>query len=147
MKERKFALLLIGLCGVLVASGYALTYPEKFKLCDSAQAYSCINFYAFNFGEPLFSGILFGLLPVSILLLIFPAAFRRWWVCARIYIPISILLIAFAPASGGSGGLPGWDKEVTTWFVAGLYVAISIGIIGYDSYLRRRIMRRDATNL
>ncbi|MBI4094898.1 MAG: hypothetical protein HY435_01760 [Candidatus Liptonbacteria bacterium] len=142
--------LVLSFIGLLV--GYVLINPIAFSLCRSEYIYhygdlgsitnpptiGCLDPIMENIGEPL----LIGSIPIIViflaLLLVGESIFITWQKFAKIYLPIAVALIIFAPSDGG-GFFPGmFDKEITTWFVSGLYLAVSLGIIIFKGIKLRR---------
>lgn len=75
-----------------------------------------------------------------IFLLLREEIFRAWIKFARIYLPISILIILWAPSSDGS--LFPIDKEVMSWLTSVLFLFISLVIIATKSWKLRKESRK-----
>ena len=57
------------------------------------------------------------------------SSYHAWKKFAIIYIPIAAMLILLS--SSTSGGIDPIDREIVTWWTAGLFLVISLGIIIY----------------
>lgn len=79
---------------------------------------------------------LFGCLAIVFLVLHFAkAGYVTWKKFAVIYIPISLILIAVTPENAG---FMNPDRELMTWFLSGLFLLISLAVIGIKSWKARR---------
>jgi hypothetical protein len=127
MKEIKNQLLILLVSVLISALGLALAVPENFSICNDARDYSCIEKTEL-FAQPF---VTFGLstVLVSFFLVFFSAGLNTWKRFAIWYIPIAAFLIIVSPTSGGTGFLPGGDKETATWFLSGLYFFLSVIVI------------------
>jgi hypothetical protein len=68
---------------------------------------------------------------------------QKWWKFARVYLPISAVLI-FLSDGGGTGGLfvsglgGGFDREGMVWFTSGLFLVASLVVIGRAWWKNRK---------
>lgn len=70
-------------------------------------------------------------------------ALNSWWKFARIYVPISAVVVAIMPTSNGFMGFYSSDKEYYTWLVSVLFVLISLVLI---VRAHRRLKRQDPSS-
>lgn len=117
---------------LLFIVGMILVFPGSFYLCEKGSAYfDCKKQY--DQYETL--GVLLALfapifLFASIIVLSYlkiPAAFHSWARFAKWYLPIAAVLILLSPTT--STGIMGFDKEIVTWWLAGIFFVVSLGII------------------
>ena len=128
MNHKKKLILLIVLSLIVIFGGYVLSYPEKFNICGQEQ-WSCISFFSFQIGEPLFIGGLSLLLTFILLLFFSQEIFNVWKKFAVWYIPIAIILLAITPTSDSAFLAP--DREIITWFTSIAFLVVSLIIIRY----------------
>ncbi|MCK9351564.1 MAG: hypothetical protein WCT49_00620 [Candidatus Paceibacterota bacterium] len=139
--RKKILLFYFTLCFFLLISIIPFA-PHWFGFCDSFVDYECKD--KFN-KYKLFSAIIsfassiiiFGALLVR-LRIKSKEAFLVWQKFAIIWIPISILLIARAPAQRdcffGGPFCSGFDREGMIWFTAGIFFIVSIAIIAVKTW-------------
>ncbi|EKE20492.1 MAG: hypothetical protein ACD_7C00551G0001 [uncultured bacterium] len=121
----------IGLMIIMVIIGYLLTEIVRLDFFDSVDE---------SIGIPvfLFSIVLFFIF--FIFLFIKEEIFNIWKKFAKIFLPIAIILIIITPTQ--YGGFVGIDKELATWWLAGLFLVSSVGIIIWKSIeLRKKSLK------
>ena len=97
MNYRKKLIVFVLLSVALIGLGYVLIHSESFGICDTNNMVDCIFFLGFNFGEPLYFGLI-PLIPILLFLLFFPKeVFTFWAKFAVVLIPIIILIIVSTP--------------------------------------------------
>src|SRR3990167_8345875 len=119
-KKNVFIVAVIGL-----VFSFALDYLRDFGV-----SYSTYK----TFVEPLFfiSGAL--LITVGPLLLVRDEVFSTWLKFAKWWLPLSLVLIILSPTDGSSAFFPAlFSKELTSMWMGGLFVAISLLLIGVKS--------------
>jgi hypothetical protein len=117
----------IGIIGILL--GIVFSKPVLFGLCQSENSYSCIGYYANNFGFDLLLWSLTIIISTLLLKFIAPSALKIWATFALIYILISQVLIFLTPVTCGS--LICFDRQMVTWLSAAAFLVISMIIIIY----------------
>ena len=124
-KKEIFTLLVVEILMFII--GFGIVYPEMVGLCNINDNV-CINkFPVFSLGEPLLLGSPF-LIVISIILFFLRHDFYSdWKKFAKIFLPVAKILIVITPTQ--YGGFVGIDKEMATWNLASLFLAISLGII------------------
>lgn len=140
-KKKILYIVLLSLAGLTAA--FVFIYPLQFGICQSTYTWGteirCSDRTDNTIGGPLltFSSVL--IIISLILFFTSDSVFNSWWRFAKYYLPIAAVLILLS--SGRSGG--GWgvsinfDTELTTWFLVGIFFAVSVGIIAYQSWKRR----------
>lgn len=105
-----------------------------FVFCQPDQSGICMGkYYSSAFSVWGGSSAIF---IVSILLFfVREEVFNSWKTFAYWWIPLSVLLILAAPSQGG--GLISIDRELVTWWMAGLFFLLSLLIIAVKSYKLR----------
>ncbi|OGZ10747.1 MAG: hypothetical protein A3C93_05520 [Candidatus Lloydbacteria bacterium RIFCSPHIGHO2_02_FULL_54_17] len=124
-KKNVFIVAVIGL-----VFSFALDYLRDFGV-----SYSTYK----TFVEPLFfiSGAL--LITVGPLLLVRDEVFSTWLKFAKWWLPLSLVLIILSPTDGSSAFFPAlFSKELTSMWMGGLFVAISLLLIGVKSLQLRK---------
>ncbi|MEK9186040.1 MAG: hypothetical protein AAB885_00450 [Patescibacteria group bacterium] len=140
MKHRKKIKIIwfISVLGFILA--LFLTTPSSFGLCPQIDKF-CLDPYDEILGQPLglFSIVIF-FLPFSFFFL-HESIFRSWAKFAKIYLPIAAILIlgsAFSNQGGGWGVGADFDSELTTWWLAGIFLFVSLIIIAVKSWKLRK---------
>jgi len=147
MKNKTLIYILGGACAVFVLA-FILSDPLRFGICrnsytwipqnDGVMVTECSDDASFIQAPAMFSVVLFFL--SLILLFLREEIFKSWKTFAIWWIPLSALFILSAPSSGGGsigiGG--GIDREIVTWWFAGLFLIISLVLIIYKSIALRR---------
>jgi hypothetical protein len=138
MTHTKTILILFVSSLILGAIGYFFIFPEKINLCPIAYQYvnGCLSPYARTLGEPLFATFRFLALGFLFLLAV-PDSFTLWKKCARWFIPLGTLLIILAPVYSGIADLTP-TKEMLSWFLGWLYLALTLLIIGITTFRNRK---------
>ena len=112
---------------ILFLIGYAIVYPENMGICDRNNDVCIFRFPVFTIGEPLLISSFFFILTSLALFWANDNAFKIWKKFAVIYLPILVLVIIIAPATGS--GLLDLNKEFFTQWLAGIFFVVSLGII------------------
>lgn len=108
MKSKKVLLSLIILMGIIAT----VTYINRY--------FTSLGTFIFSFSVS-FCGVLIGIYFSK------KKAFNAWKKFAMFYLPISIVLIMLSPTTNMN--FIGFDKELTTLWLAGIFFIISIIII------------------
>lgn len=122
---------------LLFVVGFVPIFPESFYLCSmGVNCYEVTHNYE-NIGAfiSFFSAVFFCLSGLLLVRLKSPAVFLSWKKFALLWIPISAIFVLSASSSGGGSiGIGGSiDREIVTWWFAGLFFIISIIIIIRES--------------
>ena len=133
----------IGIIIVLVFAlvGLFIASPEMFGRCDAeiAEFGYCDAPLAESVGQPIIMFSISILILFCILSFLRPEVFKSWSKFALFGLPIGIILIAItSPQGSGSFATPDIDREIITWFVSILFLAISLIIIIVKSLKLRR---------
>lgn len=126
-------LITISIFSVLIfVVGMVFIFPESFSLCDSGPGYrECKDQYDRYETQgallALFAPIFFLVSVIVYSYIKIPEAFRSWSRFAKCYLPIAAVLILLSPTTSAS--LMGFDKELVTWWLAGIFFVVSLGII------------------
>ncbi len=143
MKNHKQKLLIILLLScVLFLLALVLLNPLSFGICKSTYTWDptgngtseigCLDNDSTGQALAMFSVLL---ILFSIILLFRPEQiFQSWKKFAMWWLPLSAFLVFVMPSTGGSGGfggggLGGPDREIMTWFTAGVFFLVSLAII------------------
>lgn len=132
-RKKVFYITGVSICGFL--AGILLANLREAGICGTP---FCRDIIGDMIGVPVgfFSMILFTL--SFILLFTREAVFYSWKKFAIVYLPIAaILLFLTAGESGGGIGFAAIDGEIISWWLAGLFLSISLLIIGSKSWKLR----------
>jgi hypothetical protein len=116
---------LLGGSILLLIVSLSLMFP-----CDPRRNFVCEGKLTEQVGQPMFFGsIALGL--IFILFYFLPQQFFKAWLkYVAWFIPVAIIWIVTADVSCG-GYLPiCFDKELATWWSSGIYLALSLIVIG-----------------
>ncbi|MDX9925610.1 MAG: hypothetical protein RBS48_12675 [Ignavibacteriaceae bacterium] len=130
-RKKKYLGIMISMLGILI--GYYFSSPINHDICRKTL---CTKIVGGDVGIPLFlfsSALLFIFL---MFLFVKEDVFNIWKKFAKIFLPVAMLLVVITPTH--YGGLVGIDKEIATWWLAGLFLFISIGIIVWKSIHLRK---------
>lgn len=116
-----------GILLLLSIVGSAVGY---FILNSDIQA-SLIGYTLVRAAKALYYGM--GALALVFLVLLFvPQAFNAWKKFAIWFVPLATIIFVLWPESGGMDLLSPYPEQIFQW-VSAMYVAISLGIIGWSS--------------
>ncbi|HBR78869.1 MAG TPA: hypothetical protein DEA46_00375 [Candidatus Moranbacteria bacterium] len=130
-RKKKYLKIIISIVGIL--TGYYFSSPIKHDICRETL---CIRIIGGDVGMPLFLFSIVLFLIFFIFLFVKEDVFNIWKKFAKIFLPIAILLIIITPTT--YGGFVGIDKELATWWLAGLFLISSIAIIIWKSIQLRK---------
>jgi len=142
MKNKTLIYLIVGSFAIFVLA-FVLSDPLRFGICrnsytwipqnDGVVVTECSDDASFVQAPVMFSVIFFFLSLV--LLFLREEIFKTWKTFAIWWIPLSVLFIFSTPSSGGGSiGIGGSiDREIVTWWFAGLFLIISLVLIIYKS--------------
>lgn len=102
-----------------------------FVVCQPDQNGICTGKY-YDSAFSVWGGSLIIFVISVILFFVREEVFRSWKSFAYWWIPVSAFLILLAPSQ--SGGLISIDRELVTWWMSGLFLLLSIAIIGWKSW-------------
>ena len=123
----KKQILWIGFLGIIAF--LVSVFSIDIKLCPSYSYSSCSQFFSF-FGETIFIFI-----PLFLLSLITykmrDNIFQTWFKFARIWVPLTIILVLLSPEYGNA--LLPVEKGTVSFFMSALFLIISLIIIIYKS--------------
>ena len=124
---------------ILLIMGIGIVFPDKIGICN-AENWDCIlKFPIFELGRPLIIGSFFLVFISIVTLFLRQEVFKTWSKFAMVAIPLGAILIALTPTQGnGSFATPDIDREIITWFVSILFLAISLIIIAIKSNKLRK---------
>jgi len=117
----------------LFVVGVALLFPSNFGFCPSNVG-GCAFRLEEAFAQPVLISTVALFVIFLLLLFLNPLFFVSWKKFAIWYIPVASLLIAITPTIANDFAP---DRELVTLFLSGLYVALSLLVIGIK-YLRLR---------
>jgi len=116
-------------CLLLFIIGMVLLFPESF-ICEGYR-FECRDQYD---DYRLYAGLLTIIAPIVffayILIHLYQTqriVFNSWLRFSKYYLPIAALLIVFSPTT--AVGIGGFDKELVTWWLAGIFFVVSLGIV------------------
>ena len=137
MIYKNFLYLLFAISLVLFASGFILVSPDQYGICPPESLFACVEPIGNNIGQPLMvGGAVVGLVLLSLLFL--PEHFYRAWVkFAAWAIPFGVVWVIFTPVSCGNPLGVCLDKELVTWYAAGLILAVSLLVLLWHTWWRR----------
>jgi len=124
--------------------GWLLVWPDKMGFCanhisNGYYDYGCIDKFELIAIPLLFvAGV-----SVPVLLILFLSSeriFSTWKKFAKIYLPIAILLIAVTPAQCDAPLGACFDKELTTLWLSGIYLVVSLSIMLFQ-YLKHKTVQ------
>jgi len=129
--------ILVALIGAL--SGYAIIFPDQLGICYLMGDTTChYSFPVFTLGEPLLNFSLC-ILVVTIALYFFrDEVFRACLRFAYWWIPFSVLVIFLTPTTNHAWAIGGPTREIISWLMGGLFVAISLFLIAIKSWQLRK---------
>ncbi|EKE20746.1 MAG: hypothetical protein ACD_7C00494G0001 [uncultured bacterium] len=131
MNYRKKIGLLVVFTMIMAIIGYLLTEIVRLNFFDSLDE---------SIGIPVFLFSLTLFFIFFIFLFIKEGVFNYWKKFAKIFLPIAIIIIAITPTQ--QGGFVGIDKELATWWLVGLFLISSFGIIIWKSIeLRKKSLK------
>ena len=142
----KSKLLFLALAALSVIGSMYLVWPEWFGFCEKIQTVTrgeiCRAPYAVEIGKPLLP-FASGLLLASILaFFVTRITFRRWSWFTLWYGIIAVVLMYLAARAGIDDGgfvsIPLFDIEKVAYLLAGIYVLISLPLLGISDLLVRR---------
>jgi preprotein translocase subunit SecG len=122
----------------LFVAGFVPIFPESFPIFCGGMS-DCYDKYS-NYEElgaltSILSIFFFFISVILFARLKSEAIFKSWKIFTYWWLPLSALFILSAPSSGGGsigiGG--GIDREIVTWWFAGLFFIISLILIIYKS--------------
>jgi hypothetical protein len=132
MKKIKKYTLIISFIGAVLFLALFFNSDALYKYCYKEG--HCIYLFKNVFNSESFIFPLF----ISLLILLFSVAtyflreeiFTSWFRFARVWVPLSIILVIITPGGSGGGFMPSLiDKELTAFLMAGLFLIISTLII------------------
>lgn len=128
MQLTKKNVFISGLIGLFVS--IALNYLRDFGI-----SYSVYKLIA----EPLFFVSSSLLIIASFLFFVRNEVFSSWLTFAKWWIPLTLVLLIISPADGSGAFFPAFfSKELTSIFMSGLFLLISLVIVLYQSLLMRK---------
>ncbi|HBR78872.1 MAG TPA: hypothetical protein DEA46_00390 [Candidatus Moranbacteria bacterium] len=130
-RKKNWLGIIISIVGILL--GYYFSSPIGNNICKKTL---CIKIIGGDVGMPLFLFSISLLFIFSIFLLAKEEIFNIWKKFVKIFLPVAMLIIIVTPTT--YGGFVGIDKELATWWLAGLFLIVSIGIIIWKSIQLRR---------
>jgi tellurite resistance protein TehA-like permease len=137
--KKKIKILLVLAIFSFVAA-LMMTESVLFGLCLEEEYFTCQEKLG-NIGQPLG---LFSIILIFLLIILHftkPKVFKTWLKFAVPYLLLVSLPIILAPAN--NSGVYGVDSEILTWFFSGLFLFISVIIIGIKSYILKRRERSE----
>ena len=142
----KIKLLLLSFVTVIVIATMYLVWPELFGFCEKIQTMTrgeiCRAPYAAEIGKPLMPFASALLLASLLAFLTTRTTFRRWaWFTLWYGLIAAVLMYLAARAGIDDGGfvsIPLFDIEKVAYLLAGIYVVISIPLLGISDLLVRR---------
>lgn len=144
MSHKKIIGILLLLSIVGITTGYFFLAP-----CDPDRNYLCEGPYAESMGQPIFSGSM-ALTLIFIILIFLPKPyFTAWGKFAIWFVPLAVLWIIMTPTRGGSGlgfGL-NFDRELAIMWSSGLYITISLLILGIKAVRQKGNKQIDSDSL
>lgn len=123
-------ILLVSLALVVATrlGGYCGVYPES---CFASVFFDDI---VFSVLEPLFNISLSVVMASFFLFFTRNEVFASWFKFAKWWLPLSLILIILSPTDGSSAFFPAlFSKELTSMWMGGLFVVISLLLIGVKS--------------
>ncbi len=141
MKTRRTIIWLLISSSIGSLIGYLLSNSYNLGFCYSSLAtntfdVSCHAFYE-RLGTPLFYGML-ALSFVFLFLIFVPQAFSAWKRFAIWFIPLATLLFIFYPEPNSGDYFSPYPEQIFQW-VSGLYVIISVLVIGWSSVKKAKM--------
>lgn len=118
----------ISILGIVL--GYFLSMPTIHGVCGYWNV-SCGNIVGGIFGTPLFLFSLVSFFLFVIFLFVHDIVYKYWIKFSKIYLPVAIILIILSPVVSQS--FVGFYRELTTQWLAGIFLISSLGIIIYKS--------------
>lgn len=111
-------LLLLGLVGIGVDYYNLFGYKIADPISNTALSFLAVGIFLFFTRNQVFSAWL---------------KFAKWW------IPLTVLLIVLSPTDGSSAFFPAlFSKELTSMWMSGLFVVISLFIIGFRFFISKK---------
>jgi len=141
--KNKILIYILGGSFVVFVLSVIFSEPLRFGVCrniytwipqnDGVEVTGCSDDTGIAQAPGMFSFIVF--LLSLILLFLHKEIFQSWKIFTYWWLPISFLFILGAPSSGGGSiGIGGSiDREIVTWWFAGLFLVISLILIIYKS--------------
>ncbi|MDH4330112.1 MAG: hypothetical protein OEV93_00995 [Candidatus Moranbacteria bacterium] len=116
-------------CLIAIVASLVLALPENFGLCSKGDT-ACVRKFIHRFDNIIQTTFYFALAIIFSLTGAYftgEKAFNAWKKFARIYLPIAIVLVLISPTTNMN--FVGFDKELTTMWLAGIFFVVSLGII------------------
>ncbi|MDH4330107.1 MAG: hypothetical protein OEV93_00970 [Candidatus Moranbacteria bacterium] len=116
-------------CLIAIVASLILALPENFGLCSKNDD-GCIYWYIDTFDNLVQFIFYFALAIIFSLTGAYftgEKAFNAWKKFAMIYLSIAIILVLISPTTNMN--FVGFDKELTTMWLAGIFFVVSLGII------------------
>ena len=120
----KKRLVILSLISIVI--GVVLIDPIVSGICSKGD-YSCDDLVGGGIGVTLALFSLVTFFASLLLLKMSDSVFHSWSRFAKWYIPVAAVLIFLSPTT--SVGIMGFDKEIVTWLLAGIFFIVSLGII------------------
>jgi hypothetical protein len=118
----------LGIAIVIFSTALIVGNSTVVGLCAENHG-SCIRFWNGDVSQPLFLYSIISFITLLLLHFLPPHIFKSWKRFAYWFIPISVVLIALVPSSGGGMFFPGPDREIAIWLFASLYALIGLFLI------------------
>ncbi len=138
MSHKKILNTALFIIGILLIVGYVFINSAQFGICGIDDRVNCRYFLGFNFGHPLYYGLI-PLIPILIILQFFRReVFVTWRKFAVVLIPIIIITIIITPVQCNAPLGLCFDKKSITRFLSMDFAILSLIIIFTKSFLIRR---------
>ncbi|MFA5877241.1 MAG: hypothetical protein WC880_02670 [Candidatus Paceibacterota bacterium] len=123
----------------LVLLGISLEYVAYWCVYSVGVCYGSLVHQSFDFIKPLYIFSL-AILPITLVLcFVSSLIFKSWLKFAMWWVPLSILVIVVTPVTNNSWmPLYSFVKEDVAWFMGGVFVVISLGIIVWKTLSLRK---------
>ena len=127
-KKILITFLLVGL--LFLATGFLLSFPQNFGFCISDD-WVCISDMSDNYGESFIFWAIYFLIAVIFVRVFNASVYTVWKKFTFVYVPLSVLLIAFVPVYCGGSYVEIFclNKENSTWLTSIGFLVITLILI------------------
>jgi len=131
-----------------------MSYKEKIKrivatsfvifLINAVMFSDTVYNWIENFFDPERIFLAFFFFPIVLIILsvvlfrLRDQIFHSWWRFARVYLLVAAAIILITPASSTGNYIMSIDAELVTWWLAGLFLTISLLLIAIKSWKLRK---------